>query len=259
MPFAQINGIRLHYVTEGDSSKPCIVFSNSLGTDLRMWDSQAAALAEDFFVVRYDTRGHGQSLPASGLITIADLGRDVVALLDHLGIEGAHFCGISMGGITGQWLGVSAPHRVKQLVLANTAACIGTPEGWSSRATMVRAEGMNPVAEGSAGRWFTPAFIERQPEIVDTMIARLRDQNGIGYAACCDALGACDLRDAVASIPNRTLVIAGQYDPVTTVADAQWLAGAIPNAQVAVLPASHLSNIEAAPEFTALLRNFLAD
>lgn len=259
MPFAQINGIRLHYITEGDKSKPCLVFSNSLGTDLRMWDSQAAALAEEYFVVRYDTRGHGQSLPGTGLSTIADLGRDVVALLDHLGVERAHFCGISMGGITGQWLGVEAPHRVGKLVLANTAARIGTPEGWSSRATLVRTEGMNPVADGSAGRWFTSAFIERHPEIVETMIAGLRAQIGAGYAACCDAIGACDLRDAVASIPNRTLVIAGQYDPVTTVDDAQWLAGAMPDAKVAVLPASHLSNIEAAPEFTALLRRFLSD
>jgi 3-oxoadipate enol-lactonase len=234
------------------------VFSNSLGTDLRMWDAQAAALAGSFYVVRYDTRGHGQSTRGSAPVTIARLGRDVTGLLDLLGIRRAHFCGISMGGLTGQWLGAHAPERVARLVLANTAARIGTAEGWSARARLVRAEGMGAVAGGAAARWFTPAFIERERHTVSQMIGALREQDADGYAACCDALAEADLRGALGSIAAPTLSIAGEFDPVTTLADGEALAASIPGARLASVPASHISNIEAEQAFTGMLLRFLA-
>jgi 3-oxoadipate enol-lactonase len=258
MPFAQIDDVHLHYRTAGDPAHPCVVFSNSLGTDLRMWDAQAAALADSFYVVRYDTRGHGQSARGSAPVTIARLGQDVVGLLNILDIRRAHFCGISMGGLTGQWLGAHAPARIARLVLANTAARIGTAEGWSARAALVRGVGMGAVADGAAARWFTPAFIERERHTVSLMIGALREQDAEGYAACCEALAEADLRGALGSIAPPTLSIAGEFDPVTTVADGEALAAAIPGAQLALVPASHISNIEAEQPFTSVLLRFLA-
>jgi 3-oxoadipate enol-lactonase len=255
MPFAEHNG--LHVRLDGDAARPCLVLSNSLGTDLSMWDAQAEQLAADFFVVRYDTRGHGQSARGSGELTIERLGRDVLALLDHLGVEQAAFCGISMGGLTGQWLGIHAPERFSKLILANTAARIGNSEGWTARAAQVRQSGMDPIADGAPARWFTEDFIARAPGTVARMVSTLRAQAPEAYADCCDALARADLRAEVANIAVPTLAIAGEHDPVTTVADAQWLCERIPHARMATVPASHISNIEAAAEFTVNLSGFL--
>ncbi len=259
MRYVDIDDVRLHVRTDGDPARPCIVLSNSLGTDLSMWDPQAAVLARDYFVLRYDTRGHGLSGRGTALATLERLGRDVVGLLDALEIPRAHFCGISMGGMTGQWLGIHAPQRLDKLVLANTAARIGTHEGWTARAAQVRAAGMDGVADGAAARWFTPAFLAREPHAVARMIARLREQDAAGYAACCDALAHADLRSAIGTIVVPTLIIAGAADPVTTVADAGWLRDRVPGACLVALAASHISSIEAEPQFTGALAAFLAD
>ena len=262
MPFAVVgtgsDTIRLHYRLDGDPSCPCVVLSNSLGTDLHMWDAQAAALSSGFSVLRYDTRGHGQSPAGAGPVDIEVLGRDVLGLLDHLGIASAAFCGISMGGVTGQWLGIHAPKRIVKLVLANTAARIGTSEGWHARARQVRASGMDGVADGAAARWFTDAFIEHAPDTVARLVAALRNQDPQGYAACCEALADADLRDEVAAISVPTLIVAGEHDPVTTVTDGTSLRDRIAGARLVTVPASHISNIEAAPAFTEALHAFLA-
>lgn len=257
MPSIRIDGVELYYQLEGDPARPALVFSNSLGTDLSMWDQQASALARDFHVLRYDTRGHGRSSAGSEPVTLGRLGRDVLALLDHAGIARAHFCGISMGGMTGQWLAIHAPQRFDRIVLANTAARIGSAEAWHMRAGQVRREGMAGVAGGAAGRWFTPGFVSRQATVVARMIGKLREQAPEGYAGCCDALALADLRTSVGAIGNPVLVIAGQRDPVTTVDDAEWLGASIKHAQVEKLDASHLSNIEAPESFTACLKGFL--
>lgn len=261
MPFVEIHDqgetVRLRLRTDGSPMRPCLVLSNSLGTDLGMWDAQAAALAADFFVLRYDTRGHGQSERGRGPLTIERLGRDVLALLDHLGIEKAAFCGISMGGLTGQWLGAHAPQRVGKLVLANTAASIGTAEAWLARAAQVRADGMDAIADGAPARWFTADFIAHAPDTVARMLRTLRAQDAEGYAACCEALAHADLSDDIDRIAAPTLLIAGEHDPVTTVADAEWLRSRIPGARMARVPASHISNVEAEAQFTAALRAFL--
>ena len=258
MTFIQIDDARLHVRTDGDPAWPCVVLSNSLGTDLSMWDPQAALLARDHYVLRYDTRGHGRSGRGTAPVTLDRLGRDVVGLLDALAVPRAHVCGISMGGMIGQWLGIHAPQRLGKLVLANTAARIGTAEGWTSRAELVRRAGMAAVADGAAARWFTPAFGARSPWLVEAMLVRLREQDPQGYAACCDALAQADLRADIAAIRCPTLVIAGRADPVTTVADARMLAGTIANAALAEVDASHISNIEAEHPFSGHLRRFLA-
>jgi 3-oxoadipate enol-lactonase len=258
MTFIQVDDVRLHVRTDGDPARPCVVLSNSLGTDLSMWEPQVPALARHFHVLRYDTRGHGQSGLGSVPVTLERLGRDVVGLLDALAIPRAHLCGISMGGMTGQWLGIHRPQRLDRLVLANTAARIGSFEGWSARAAQVRQEGMDGVADGAAGRWFTPAFIARERHVVGRMIGHLRAQVPDGYAACCDALARGDLRSDVGSIAVPTLVVAGAHDPVTTVDDGKWLANTVPDAALAVVPASHISNIEAEQAFTEAVQRFLA-
>lgn len=258
MPFVQVDDVRLHYRTDGDPARPAIVLSNSLGTDLSMWDLQAEALARDFYVLRYDTRGHGHSMRGSAPVTLERLGRDVVGLLDALAVPRAHFCGISMGGMTGQWLGIQQPQRIGRLVLANTAARIGSAGGWQVRAEQVRRDGMDAVADGAAGRWFTPAFIEREGHTVARMSGSLRAQDPEGYAGCCDALAGADLRAGVGSVQARTLVIAGEHDPVTTVDDGRWLAETLPDAELAVIAASHISNIEAEPDFTRAVLRFLS-
>jgi 3-oxoadipate enol-lactonase len=258
MTFIRVGDVSLHYRSDGDPAQPCVVLSNSLGTDLSMWDAQAAALAQDFHVLRYDTRGHGLSDRGVMPLTLDTLGGDVVGLLDALAIPRAHVCGISMGGMIAQWLGIHAPQRAGKLVLANTAARIGTVEGWTSRADLVRREGMRGVADGAAARWFTPAFIAGSPGIVGTMTGRLREQDPQGYAACCDALSRADLRTHIAAIRCPTLVIAGRADPVTTVADARLLVEGIAGAALAVVDASHISNIEAQQPFSDHLRRFLA-
>jgi 3-oxoadipate enol-lactonase len=252
-----VNGVTLNVRCDGERSRPAVVFSNSLGTDLSMWDAQVAVLVKRFYVVRYDTRGHGGSSAPAGPYTIAQLGADVIGLLDHLDIERAHFVGLSMGGVIGQWLGAHAPGRLHKLVLANTASKIGTREGWQARAAAVRAGGMREIAAGSPGRWFTPGFVARQAVVVGTMQKTVRGLDPEGYAACCEALAMADLTQDLRWIEAGTLVIAGADDPVTTVADAQALSNAIAGAAMATLPASHLSNVEAPDRFTDAVASFL--
>lgn len=252
-----LNDNLLHYRCDGERSRPTVVLSNSLGTDLTMWDAQASVLATRFHVVRYDTRGHGGSGATPGPYTIELLGQDVLALLDHLDVERAHVVGLSMGGVIGQWLGAHAPERVNKLVLANTAAKIGTREGWETRAAAVRGSGMSEIAAGSPGRWFTPAFVARQAVVVGTMQKTVRGLDPEGYAACCEALAVADLREDLGRIAAPTLVIAGAEDPVTTVADGEALVKAIKGASLVSLPASHLSNIEAPDRFTQAMTSFL--
>lgn len=257
MPFARVDGGELHYRLDGTPGKAPLVFSNSLGTDLAMWDPQIEALRPHFAIVRYDTRGHGQSLVTPGPYSIAQLGHDVVALLDHLRIERAAFCGLSLGGVTGQWMGAHAPSRLSSLVLCNTAPKIGTPDVWNARIATVGANGMSAISEALIGRWFTPAFVARDPATIARMKSMLERQPAQGYVGACAAVRDADLREEIAGIVVRTLVVAGAHDPVTTPADAASMAAKIPGTNVVELAASHLSNIEAAAAFTAALLDFL--
>jgi 3-oxoadipate enol-lactonase len=247
----------IFYRVDGEAGRPFLVFSNSLGTNLRMWDLQAEVFSEHFQVIRYDTRGHGRSTAPLGPYTLAQLGEDVIELLDHLDVKQAHFCGISMGGAIGQWLGVHAEERIARLAIANTAARIGTAEGWRARAAAVRQSGLGGLAASAPQRWFTAAFAERAPIVVSALVDAMGGGNAEGYAACCDALAAADQRDDVRRIALPTLVIAGEEDPVTTVEDARFLYERIPGARLSVLPASHISNIEAASAFNQALSSFL--
>lgn len=248
--------MNLHYQIDGPLDAPVVVLSNSLGTSLSLWEPQLAALTQQFRVLRYDTHGHGQT-EKRGKVTLAQQGDDVITLLDHLNISRAHFCGISMGGLTGLWLARFAPERFLSVTVANTAAKIGEQSAWLSRARTVREEGMDVVAAGSAERWFSREFRQHQPETVEQLVHSLARSDAEGYAQCCEALAAADLRAEVAAISVPMLIVAGEYDPVTTVADAYFLHQQVASSQLITLPASHLSNVEAAGAFTQGLVAFI--
>lgn len=249
--------MEIEFRLDGPEGAPLLVLSNSLGTTWAMWQAQIPALTQHFRVLRYNTRGHGRSAVGSLPVTLERLGQDVIALLDHLDVERACFCGISLGGMTGMWLNRHAPERFQRIVVANTAARIGQEAGWRERAATVREQGMDPVAQSAADRWFTPAFRQNNPEVVYPLIEQLAATPAEGYAACCDALAMADLRDELTQMPRPMLVIAGESDPVTTSRDAEAIVVDAPHAHYLVLPASHLSNVACAAAFNQHVITFL--
>lgn len=180
----------------------------------------------------------------------------MITLLDRLDVEQAYFCGISLGGLTGLWLSRFHPHRFRQLVVANTAACIGTPEGWRQRAQQVLNEGLIPIAKASPSRWFTDTFRQQAQPQVASLVTQLAQGNTVGYAACCEALALADLRKETPNMLVPMLVIAGEQDPVTTVQDARWLVDNIPHAELAILPTSHISHVECPVLFNQCTTHF---
>jgi len=222
-----------------------------------MWDLQAREFHKKFGVLRYDTRGHGQSSATPGPYSIELLAKDVLALLDELDLDRVHFCGLSMGGMMGMWLGVHAPERLNKLVLCNTGAKIGTLDAWNARIDAVRKNGMKSIAPAVVERWFTPAFREKSPAIISNTHKMIEEASADGYAACCAALRDCDYREQVAAIRTPTLVITGAHDPATPPTDGRFLAQQIPGARYAELNAAHLSNIEDQDHFNKELAAFL--
>ena len=260
MPFIQTTTGQLHYALEvsaGNENAPVLVMSNSLGTHMDMWLPQMPALLEHFRVLRYDTRGHGRSVVSPGPYTIAQLGADVLTLLDQLQIQRAHFCGLSMGGMTGIWLGVHAPDRIDRLVLCNTSAAIGLPEVWNARISKVRQEGMASIIDTVLERWFTPDFLLHAPTQVERVRRMLADTTVEGYVANCAAVRDMDQRAELPKIAAPTLVIAGRHDKSTPPEHGELIARAIPGAQYVVLNAAHLSNWEVAQAFTQSVLDFL--
>ena len=234
------------------------MLSNSLGTNMAMWDAQLPVLATRYRVLRYDSRGHGLSAVTRGPYTIEQLARDVLGLLDHLGLQRIRFCGLSMGGMIGQWLGANAAQRLSRLVLCNTAAQIGTPEVWNARIDAVNKGGMAMIVDAVLARWYTAPFVASAPDAIGTTREMLLRTPAAGYVASCAAVRDMDQRDSTSRITVPTLVIAGTHDLVTTPADGRFLADQIAGAHYAELPAAHLSNIEAPTAFTSALTAFLA-
>lgn len=237
---------------------PALLFLNSLGTSLEMWDDQIGPLQEHFEILRYDVRGHGKSsVGGSRELTIEQLARDALAVLDSCGIARAHLCGLSLGGMTSMYIAKHWPDRVLKVALCNTSPHMPPRENWESRIATARAQGMAPLTETVLNRWFTPQFRETEPERVDRVRHMLLSTNPDGYAACCAAIRDMDQREDIKDITATTLVIGGAQDPATPPDQAELIAGSIPGAQLKLLDAAHLSNIERAKEFTAALKEFL--
>jgi len=257
VPFVVANGHRVHYRLEGPEGAPVVVFSNSLGTRLSMWDAQARVLHDRYRILRYDARGQGESEVTPGPYTIGQLGQDVLALTAALGIERFHFCGLSMGGLIGLWLGLHAGGRLQTVTIANSAAKVGTAEVWNARIATVAARGMPEIAAAAYGRWFTEAFAKQSPHLAEPIREGLLAANPEGYAASCAAVRDADFREQVASISVPLLYVGGTFDPVTTVAEGRFIVERVAGSRLVELQASHLSNIEAAAGFSAALATFL--
>jgi 3-oxoadipate enol-lactonase len=257
VPIIKSGETRIHYALEGQRESPVLVFSNSLGTNYSMWEPQVPQFLKKFRVLRYDTRGHGQSSLTPGPYSIEQLGNDLLALLDALDLDRVHFCGLSMGGMIGMWLGVNAPERLNKLALCNTGAKIGTPETWNARMGAVRKNGMKSVATAVVERWFTPAFRQKAPATIANTLKMLEETDPDGYTACCAAVRDFNFREQLSSIRIPTLVISGAHDPATPPADGRFLAQHIPGARYVELSAAHLSNLEDQDRFTNELAAFL--
>jgi 3-oxoadipate enol-lactonase len=257
MSFAQLKDVRIHYDLAGPANAPALMFSNSLGATLSMWNPQIPALQKQFRVLRYDTRGHGQSSVTPGPYSIEQLARDVLALLDELQLERVHFCGLSMGGQTGMWLALNAQARLNKLILCNTAAKIGTAEVWSSRIEAVRQGSMKSVSTAVMERWFSASYRASSLDVVASTKLMLEGASPDGYIANCAAVRDFDVREAIAAIRVPTLVIAGTHDAATTPADGRYVAGQIAGARYVELDAAHLSNIENRGRFNSEVSSFL--
>ena len=245
--------------TTGPEGAPVLLMGSSLGTSMDMWDSQLA-LAERLRIVRLDHRGHGRSAVPAGPYEIADLGRDVLELMDSLEIERASYCGLSIGGMVGLWLGANAPERIERLVLICTSAHLPPAEGWAERAAKVRAAGtVEVVADPVVARWLTPAYAEEHPELVAELRAMLVATDPEGYADACGAIERMDLRDQLGRIAAPTLVISGAGDEATPPEHQALIAASIPGARLeTVEPAAHLAAVERPARVNELIANHLA-
>ena len=252
------DGVRIYVEATPDNGKPPLVFSNSLGTNLHMWDAQMAAFGEHFRVIRYDSRGHGRSDAPKGPYSIERLGRDALAVFDALGLDSTSFCGLSKGGMVGQWLGAHAPERIERLVVSNTAAYIPAPDLWNQRIEVATTKGMAPLSKGIIERWFSPEFRAASPVEVERVTNMVLATPPLGYAACCGAIRDMDQRESIKTITAKTIVIGGTQDPGTTPADHALIAASIPGSQLVMLEAAHLLHIERQQEFTEALLQFLA-
>ena len=239
---------------EGPAGAPVLVLGNSLGTTGEVWEPQAAALGERFRLLRFEHRGHGGSPSLPGPYTIAELGADVLRLLDGFGVRTASYCGISLGGMIGMWLAAHAPERIGALALCCTSAYLPPAGFWTDRAAQARAAGMASLAEPVVGRWFTPVFRARDPATVGRFVTTVAGVDPQGYAGCCEAIAAMDPRSSLARISARTLDIAGAEDPATPPWHGARIASAVGRSRLRVIRGgSHLANVSQPGEVTAAL------
>jgi 3-oxoadipate enol-lactonase len=246
--------------TTGPLGAPFLLLGGSLGSNLDMWRPQLPRFGDRLRVVRFDHRGHGGSPVPPGPYRIEDLGRDVLALLDRLGIERASYCGLSLGGMVGMWLAANAPDRIERLVLICTSAHLPPAEGWLGRAAQVRTVGMGPVADAVLGRWFTPRYRAALPARVAPYRAMIAASPAEGYAAGCEAIAAMDLRPDLGRIVAPTLVVAGADDPATPPEHGELIHRMIKNSRLAVVPsAAHLANVEQPETIAQLVLDHIAE
>jgi 3-oxoadipate enol-lactonase len=257
VPYVQADGAKINYRFDGDEKKPVLVLSNSLGTNYTMWDDQIPAFSQHFRVLRYDQRGHGGSDVTPGPYSIARLGQDVVAMLDGLKLDKVNFLGLSMGGMTGMWLGIHAGKRFDKLILSNTSAHTTMPDAWTQRIAAVKKDGMEALAATLPDRWFTEGFRKSNPQAVQRICALAAKTSAAGYIACCEAIREMNQLEDTRKITNPTMVIAGASDPATPPAAGKAVADRIPGAKYVELPAAHLSNVELGERYTQEILGFL--
>jgi 3-oxoadipate enol-lactonase len=257
VPMVELRGEQFHVRIEGPQTAPVLLLSNSLSSDMSMWDDQMSRWAARFRVVRYDQRGHGRSVASPGPYTMEQLGQDAVAVLDHFSIDRAHFCGLSMGGMVGMWLLTHARGRIGRAILANTAAHMGPASLWNDRIALARANGMEATVEPTVARWFPATFHASAPDTIERMRAMIRRTPLEGYIGCCEAIRDMDQRQSIRRIDTPTLVIIGAKDPATPPEAGQLIHAAIRGSTTAVLDAAHISNVEQPEAFASAVLEFL--
>ena len=256
-----VNGISVNYTLEGPANAPVVTMSHSLATDLSMWDPTVPALTGRFRVLRYETRGHGQTETPKGAYTLDQLADDALALLTSLGIQRTHWVGLSMGGMIGQTLALKAPQVFASLSLCDTSSRMPaeTKPQWADRIKTAETQGMEPLVEPTLARWFTEPFRKSRKDIVDRVATMIRTTPPAGYAGCCHAISALDLTDKISAIKIPTIAIVGEDDPGTPVAAHKVISEKIAGSRLVILKsAAHLSNMEQPDAFNKALTGFLA-
>ena len=250
--------VALAYDTSGPEGAEPLLLGGSLGTTRAMWEPQAS-LSDRYRLIAFDHRGHGGSPAPDGPYSIAELGEDVLALLDALEIERASYCGLSIGGMVGLWLAINAPQRIDRLTLICTGAYLPPRSKWTERASAVReGGGAEAIADTVVGRWFTPAYAAAQPEVVARHRAMIVATPAEGYAACCEAIADHDVREGMPSITAPTLVIAAAQDTSIAPEHGAEIAAAVPGARFELLdPGAHVVSVERADAVTALIREHM--
>lgn len=257
MPTVQLKNYTCNYEFLNSGKDRTIIFSNSLGTDYSMWNKVVDIIKSDFNIILHDSRGHGKSSNSKKELTIEELGEDIIELLNTLNIKGKiTFCGLSMGGLIGQYLGISHSDKFDKIILANTAAKIGTTESWNTRIETVTANGLSSILDGTAERWFTTDFKKNHADEVDMILKKFAANDLGGYCANCAAVRDADYRYQIDKINIPVLVIAGSEDLVTTVDDGKFMKTKIAVSKLEVLKAAHLSAVEQAEEFAKNILSF---
>jgi 3-oxoadipate enol-lactonase len=251
------DGCPLHVEVEGPQEAPVLMLSNSLGTDLHMWDAQAPVWLRHFRMVRYDRRGHGKSGVTPGPYSMERLGRDALAIMDALQLAQVNWCGLSMGGMVGQWLGAHAPQRIDKLILANTTYYYPDKKPWNDRIAMLRTSGLPAIADGVMKLWFTADFRSTASATVARMKEMLVATPLDGYIANCEAVRDMDHRSMLAKIKAPTLVIAGRQDAAIPLEAATFIRNQVPGAALTMIDAAHISNVEQPGVFSAEVLGFL--
>ncbi len=258
MPMIQADdGCKINVDVQGSETAPVLMLSNSLGTDLHMWDDQMADWTKYFRVVRYDRRGHGKSDVPKGPYSMERFGRDVLSIVDALKIDKINWCGLSMGGMVGQWLGANAPKRIDKLILSNTNYNYADKAPWNDRIKFVREKGLAALVDPNMERWFTKSFRERAPQSIEHMKSMFLTTKPEGYVACCEAIRDMDFTASNPTITVPTLVIVGTQDPATPPAAGEAIAKQIKGAKIAALDAAHIANIEQPKLYAETVVNFL--
>ncbi|MEA2878909.1 MAG: 3-oxoadipate enol-lactonase [Hyphomicrobiales bacterium] len=257
MPTIQSNGCPIHYEMEGDENKPVLMFCNSLGTTLHMWDGQMPAVKQHFRVLRYDRRGHGKSGVPAGPYNMEMLGRDALAVMDAAKVDKISWCGLSMGGMVGMWIGANAPQRVNKLILSNTSAYFENKQIWNDRIATVKEKGLGVILQGTLDRWFTKGFRDTQPAKVQKIADMFMNTKQEGYIACGEAVRDMDHREIIKKITAPTMVIAGSQDAGTTPEMGEFVAKNIPGATLKMFDAAHIANVECAHDYTDAVLGFL--
>jgi 3-oxoadipate enol-lactonase len=259
MTLAEVNGTAINYRLEGPVQGPVVMFSNSLASNLQMWDAQISVLiGAGYRVLRYDSRGHGKSAAPAGPYSMEMLTADALGLMDLLGLEKVHFCGLSMGGMVGQMLGTHHGNRLISLLLCDTAAHLPPREIWDERIKTVRAKGMPALADAFIDRWFTKAGQKRLPAEIEMSRQAILNTPAEGFCACCHAIQNMDQRESIRAISAKTMIVVGEHDPGTPVSAAEFIHERIASSALRIISdAAHFVNVEQADVFNDILLEFI--